>query len=248
MRCCQHSSSVAAAACVLGPVAACNEPSLCVALCSRSRSARRARSRLRTGTGSVVSIGDKCVSVKVGDTVVYSKFGIGVTDLEIKGEEFAVLKEEDIIGVFPTDGAAATASDVASLRPLFDRVLVKARRCRSDRCAQVAHAYVLAQVAEAKAATKGGVLLPESAKEKPVVGEVLATGPGKEKEEMKLVAGDKVVYFKYGGDKMMDDKGAEYGAPHVVDQLHALRRTDLLSFPQSSCTRTTSSANCDWRW
>jgi co-chaperonin GroES (HSP10) len=73
----------------------------------------------------VVSIGDKCVSVKVGDTVVYSKFGIGVTDLEIKGEEFAVLKEEDIIGVFPTGGAAATASDVASLRPLFDRVLVK---------------------------------------------------------------------------------------------------------------------------
>ena len=137
-----------------------------------------------------MSIGDKCVSVKVGDTVVYSKFGIGVTDLEIKGEEFAVLKEEDIIGTFPTGGAAATASDVATLQPLFDRVLVK--------------------VAEAKAATKGGVLLPESAKEKPVVGEVLAAGPGKEKEDMKLARGDKVVYFRYGGDKMMDDQGAEY--------------------------------------
>jgi len=79
---------------------------------------------------------------------------------------------------------------------------------------------LLAQVAEAKAATKGGVLLPESAKEKPVVGEVLATGPGKEKEDMKLLAGDKVVYFKYGGDKMMDDKGAEYGAPSSTSCTH----------------------------
>ena len=148
-----------------------------------------------------MSIGDKCVSVKVGDTVVYSKFGIGVTDLEIKGEEFAVLKEEDIIGTFPTTGAA-TAADVASLQPLFDRVLVK--------------------VAEAKTATKGGVLLPESAKEKPVVGEVLAVGPGKEKEDMKLVVGDKVVYFRYGGDKMMDDKGNEYVVLHQGDVLGKL--------------------------
>lgn len=59
---------------------------------------------------------------------------------------------------------------MASLRPLFDRVLVR--------------------VAEAKSATKGGVLLPESAKEKPLVGDVVAVGPGKEgkdgKEEMRL--------------------------------------------------------------
>ena len=35
------------------------------------------------------------------------------------------------------------------------------------------------------------------------MGTVVAAGPGKEKEEMKLAAGDKVVYFKYAGDKMM---------------------------------------------
>lgn len=147
-----------------------------------------------------MSLGDKATSLKVGDTVVYSKFGIGVTDLSIKGEEFAVLKEEDIIGTFPHSGA--TAADVASLKPLFDRVLVR--------------------VAEAKTSTKGGVLLPESAKEKPLVGVVVAVGPGKEKEPMRLAPvrhaetftgsmwltlfdawqGDKVVYFKYAGDKM----------------------------------------------
>jgi hypothetical protein len=53
----------------------------------------------------VVSVGDKAAALKPGDTVVYSKFGIGVTDLEIKGEEYAVLKEEDIIGTFPRSGA-----------------------------------------------------------------------------------------------------------------------------------------------
>ena len=146
----------------------------------------------------VVSLGEKCAAVKVGDVVVYSKFGIGVTDLEIKGDEYAVLKEDDIIGTFPTSGAA-TAADVPSLQPLFDRVLVK--------------------VAEAKTTTKGGVLLPESAKEKPVVGTVLSAGPGKEKEEMRLAPGDSVVYFRYGGDKMMDAAGGEY----VV-----LRQNDVL--------------------
>ena len=107
--------------------------------------------------------------------------------------------------------AGATAADVGRLKPLFDRVLIK--------------------VAEAKAASQGGVLLPgaraagtssvlpptlplaltshapamlaaESAKEKPLVGTVVAVGPGKKDEPMKLAVGDKVVYFKYAGDKM----------------------------------------------
>jgi hypothetical protein len=42
----------------------------------------------------------------------------------------------------------------------------------------------------------------ESAKEKPLVGVVVAAGPGKKDEPMKLAVGDKVVYFKYAGDKM----------------------------------------------
>ena len=96
----------------------------------------------------------------------------------------------------------ATAADVSRLQPIFDRVLVR--------------------VAEAKAATKGGVLLPESAKEKPVVGTVVSCGPGKTDEPMKLVAGDKVVYFKYAGDKMVDDKGAEFVVLHQSDVLGKL--------------------------
>jgi len=150
-----------------------------------------------TAAGDVVSVGDKCSALKAGDTVVSSKFGIGVTDLEIRGEEYAVLKEEDIIGTFPASGASA--ADVGKLQPLFDRVLVR--------------------VAEAKAATKGGVLLPESAKEKPVVGTVVAAGPGKKDEPMALKAGDSVVYFKYAGDKMMDDKGVEFIVLHASDVL-----------------------------
>ncbi len=91
---------------------------------------------------------------------------------------------------------------MGKLKPLFDRVLV--------------------QVAEVKAATKGGVLLPESAKEKPAVGTVVAAGPGKKDEEMKLSVGDKVVYFKYAGDKMVDDKGVEYVVLHQNDVLGRL--------------------------
>ena len=151
-------------------------------------------------SGDVVSVGDKTSALKAGDTVVYSKFGVGVTDLQIKGEEFAVLKEEDIIGIFPSSNA--TAGDVSKLRPLFDRVLV--------------------QVAETKAQTKGGVLLPESAKEKPAVGTVVAVGPGKKDEPMKLAAGDKVVYFKYAGDKMPTPDGTEYVVLHQNDILGKL--------------------------
>jgi chaperonin GroES len=91
---------------------------------------------------------------------------------------------------------------VGKLRPLFDRVLV--------------------QVAESKAQTRGGVLLPESAKEKPAVGTVVAAGPGKKDEPMKLKPGDKVVYFKYAGDKMQDDKGNEFVVLHQNDCLGTL--------------------------
>jgi hypothetical protein len=68
---------------------------------------------LRPLPGDVVSVGDKASALKAGDTVVYSKFGIGVTDLQIKGEEFAVLKEEDILGVFPSSGAPSARSTPA---------------------------------------------------------------------------------------------------------------------------------------
>lgn len=53
----------------------------------------------------------------------------------------------------------------------------------------------------------GGVLLPESAKEKPAMGMVLAVGPGNKKDKMKVKVGDKVVYFKYAGEKMKSKTG-----------------------------------------
>lgn len=74
-----------------------------------------------------------------------------------------------------------------TLRPLGDRVLVK----------------VLAQ--EDK--TAGGILLPDSAKEKPQTGEVVAVGPGKLKDDGSRVTpevkvGDTVLYSKYSGTDM----------------------------------------------
>lgn len=81
-----------------------------------------------------------------------------------------------------------------NLQPLADRVVVKA----------------LAQ--EEK--TKSGIVLPDTAKEKPQEGEVLAVGPGKVAENgsripMEVTVGDKVIYSKYAGTEVKVD-GVEY--------------------------------------
>ncbi len=56
---------------------------------------------------------------------------------------------------------------------------------------------------EAEEKTKSGIVLPESAKEKPQQGEVIAVGPGKvedgKKVPMEVKVGDKVIYSKFGG-------------------------------------------------
>lgn len=62
--------------------------------------------------------------------------------------------------------------------------------------------------------TKGGIILPDTAKEKPVVGEVVAAGPGRKSDEGKIVlldlkVGDKVLYGKYSGTEVTFD-GQEY--------------------------------------
>ncbi|HBK86861.1 MAG TPA: co-chaperone GroES [Firmicutes bacterium] len=81
-----------------------------------------------------------------------------------------------------------------NLQPLADRVVVRA----------------LAQ--EEK--TKSGIVLPDTAKEKPQEGEVLAVGPGKiadngSRMPMEIKAGDKVIYSKYAGTEIKMD-GVEY--------------------------------------
>ncbi len=81
------------------------------------------------------------------------------------------------------------------LRPCGDRVLVKPN------------------VEEEK--TAGGIVLPDTAKERPQWGEVIAVGPGKWDEDgkhripMDVKVGDKVVFAKYGGTEVKVD-GEEY--------------------------------------
>ena len=62
--------------------------------------------------------------IRAGDTVLYSKFGIGVTDITVQGEEHCLIREGDCIGVLPRPGA--TADDIPQLKPAGDRVLLKA--------------------------------------------------------------------------------------------------------------------------
>ncbi len=80
------------------------------------------------------------------------------------------------------------------LQPLADRVVVKP--------------------IEREEMTKGGIVLPDTAKERPMEGEVIAAGPGKMTDDGKRIAmdvkvGDIVVYAKYGGTELKID-GQEY--------------------------------------
>lgn len=81
-----------------------------------------------------------------------------------------------------------------NIKPLGDRVLIK----------QIASEEV----------TKGGIVLPDTAKEKPQEGEVLAVGPGKlldngQRAPMEVKVGDKVLFAKYSGSEIKQD-GEEY--------------------------------------
>ena len=83
---------------------------------------------------------------------------------------------------------------------------------------------VLVEPIEQEEVTAGGIVLPETAKEKPQQGKVLAAGPGARDDEGKRIAmdvkaGDKVLYAKYSGTEFkMDGK-----------KLLILRESDLLA-------------------
>ena len=76
-----------------------------------------------------------------------------------------------------------------NIKPLADRVLVKP--------------------AAAEEKTVSGIIIPDSAKEKPLKGEVIAVGNGTKDEEMVLKAGDTVLYGKYAGTEI-ELEGEEY--------------------------------------
>ena len=71
------------------------------------------------------------------------------------------------------------------LKPLADRVVV--------------------EPAEAEQKTAGGIIIPDTAKEKPQKGTVVAVGPGKKNEPMTVKKGDTVLYGKYSGTEVSID-------------------------------------------
>jgi chaperonin GroES len=91
-----------------------------------------------------------------------------------------------------------------NLKPLSDRLVVKPL--------------------EDEEVTPSGIVLPETAKEKPQKGEVLAVGPGARNDEgdrieMDISTGDKVLFAKYGGTEIKMDG----------DKLLILRESDVLA-------------------
>jgi chaperonin GroES len=91
-----------------------------------------------------------------------------------------------------------------NLQPLADRVLVKPM--------------------ETEEVTKGGIVLPDTVKEKPQEGKILAAGPGRLSEDgkriaMEVKAGDIIIYAKYGGTEVKVDG----------EELVILRESDILA-------------------
>jgi len=90
------------------------------------------------------------------------------------------------------------------LQPLADRLVVKP--------------------IEREEVTKGGIVVPDTAKEKPQEGEVMAVGPGRLSEDGKRIAmevkvGDVVIYAKYGGTEIKIED----------EELVILRESDILA-------------------
>lgn len=84
------------------------------------------------------------------------------------------------------------------MKPINDRVVVKP--------------------APAEETTKGGIIIPDTAKEKPQRGEVVAVGPGKDGNAMTVAVGDIVLYGKYAGQEIS----------HNGDDLMIMREDDIL--------------------
>ena len=68
---------------------------------------------------------------------------------------------------------------------------------------------VLIEPAPAETKTVGGIIIPDTATEKPLKGTVVAVGPGTKDEDMQLKEGDVVLYGKYAGTEL-DVEGQKY--------------------------------------
>ena len=78
---------------------------------------------------------------------------------------------------------------------------------------------ILVQSQEAEEKTVSGIIIPDSAQEKPQVGTVVLVGTGKTDEPMELKAGDVVFYGKYAGTELNID-GADYLLMSQTDVLY----------------------------
>ncbi|WP_027180251.1 co-chaperone GroES [Maridesulfovibrio bastinii] len=72
-----------------------------------------------------------------------------------------------------------------TLKPLQDRVLIKRM--------------------ESEQKTASGIIIPDAAQEKPMKGQVIATGPGKDNNPMTVKEGDAVLFAKYAGNELSVD-------------------------------------------
>ena len=88
---------------------------------------------------------------------------------------------------------------IMAIKPLADRVLI--------------------EPAAAEEKTIGGIIIPDTAKEKPLQGKVVATGNGTKNEEMVVKEGDTVLYGKYAGTELEYD-----GKKYLV-----MRQSDILA-------------------
>ena len=64
------------------------------------------------------------------------------------------------------------------------------------------HDRVIVKPAPAEERTAGGIIIPDTAKEKPQRGSVIAAGPGKKDEPMTVKTGDTILYGKYAGTEV----------------------------------------------
>lgn len=81
------------------------------------------------------------------------------------------------------------------------------------------HDRVIVQPAASADKTAGGIIIPDTAKEKPLTGVVIAAGPGKKDEPVTVKAGDRVLFGKYAGTEFRFDN----------QDLLIMRESDILA-------------------
>lgn len=150
---------------------------------------------IEVGPGKFLGNGVKIpMHIEKGDTILYGKYG--GTTMTYDGNKHVVINQDDVLCKF-SGGKLSTES----CEPVFDRVLVK--------------------LGEVPDETEFGLIISNSAKEKPTFGTVIAMGPGRfmengETEPAAIAVGDQVYYSSYAGTNItLDDE--EYIVLRIAD-------------------------------